>query len=105
MWTRPRIYIGPEQIEPGVQRAVESLAPDVVRIRFSLDEDWTGDPSVFFRVVLSDEVSREAVLGKTTRRIVDQIRKEVRPDELGLNSHFNFRSFSEEEDAPDPAWA
>ena len=59
MWTRPRIYIGQEQIEPGVQRAVQALAPDVVRVGFSLEEDWTGDPSVFFRVVLSKKASRQ----------------------------------------------
>ena len=104
MWTRPRIYIGPEQIEPGVRIAVEALAPDVVRVRFSLDEDWTGDPSVFFRIVLSDEAVKEAVRGKTIRRIRDKIRNEVRPDELGLNAYFNFRSFSEEEEEPDPEW-
>jgi hypothetical protein len=103
MWTRPRIYIGPEQIEPGVQRAVQALAPDVVCIRFSLEEDWTGDPSVFFRVVLSKAASREKRLGETTRRISDMITNEVKPLELGLNYYYNFRSLSEAD--RDPAWA
>jgi hypothetical protein len=101
----PYVYTNPAQIESGIQRAIQALAPDVVRIRYSLDDDWTGDPSVFFRVVLSDDASREEQLGKTARRILDGIRDEVRPEELGLNYYFNFRSFSEESKNPDPAWA
>ena len=102
MWVRLRIYIGPEHIDPGVQRALQARGKDVVRVRFSLGEDWTGDPSVFFRVVLSKHASREALLGKSTQRIEDKITEEVRPFELGLNSYYNFRSFSKSE--RDPAW-
>ena len=62
----------------------------MVRIRYSLEDDWTGDPLVFFRVVLSDEASREEQLGKTGRSIIDGIRNEIRPDKLGFKS---FRFF------------
>ena len=93
------------QIEAGAQRAVQALAPDVVRIRYSLGEDWTGDPSVFFRVVLSKEASREEHLGETARRIESSIRNEVNPDELGLYAYFTFRSESEEAANREAAWA
>ena len=104
MTTRPLRYIDPAQIQSGVQRAAEALAPGVVRVRFSLDEDWTGDPSVFFRIVLSDETYHEGKLAETAHRIMDKLRKEVMPDDLGLFAYFNFRTYSEEAADPDPAW-
>ena len=100
----PYVYTNPAQIESGIQRAAQTLAPDVVRIRYSLDDDWVGDPSVFFRVVLSDEAGSEGVSAETGWRIMDKIRDEVKPDELGLHAYFNFRGFSEESRDPDPAW-
>ena len=99
-----RVVVDEAQIEAGVQRAVEALAPDVVRIRFNLGEDWTGDPSVFFRVVLSKKASRLKHLGKTSDRIEAKVRQEVRPEELGLNYYFNFRSESERLANKEAAW-
>jgi hypothetical protein len=93
------------QIEPGVQRAVRALAPDVVRIRYSLDEDWTGDPSVFFRIVLADDAPRKARLGDIAMRVKSTIRHEVMPDDLGLHAYFNFRILSELSDLKEAAWA
>ncbi len=93
------------QIEAGVQRAAEALAPDVVRIRFSLGEDWTGDPSVFFRVVLSNEASRFEHLGKIADGIEAKITKEGKPEEMGLNYYFSFRSEAEQADLREAAWA
>ena len=93
------------QIEAGVQRAAQALAPDVVSIRYSLGEDWTGDPSVFFRIVLSDEASRVEHLGERAECIESKIRNDVRPEELGLNYYFNFRSESEQAELQEAAWA
>ena len=101
----PYVYTNPALIESGIQRATQALAPDVVRIRYSLEEDWTGDPSVFFRIVISDEAVQARRLADTAERIMEGIREEVRPDELGIHAYFNFRSFSEESNDPDPAWA
>ena len=100
-----RVLVDETQIEAGVQRAVEALAPDVVRIRFNLGEDWTGDPSVFFRVVLSKKASRFEHLGKTASRIEARIRKEVKPGEMGLNDYLSFRSEAEQADLREAAWA
>ena len=93
------------QIEPGVRRAVRALAPDVVRIRYSLDEDWTGDPSVFFRMVLSGDAPRKKRLGDIAQGVKAVIREEVRPDDLGLYAYFNFPTLAEQSDLKDPKWA
>jgi hypothetical protein len=98
-------FVNQSEIESGVQRAVRVLAPAVVRIRYSLDTDWSGDPSVFFRVVLSDEASTKAQLSEIAQRVALTILNEVKAEELGLHSYFNFRSLSEQESLREPAWA
>ena len=94
------------QIDAAVKRAEETLAPDVVRIRYSFDEDWTGDPSIFFRVVLSDEAASQiSKLGEIVRRIEEGIRKEVDAEQYGLLDYFSYRSQAEEAELKEPAWA
>jgi hypothetical protein len=93
------------QIAAGVERALATLAPDVVRIRYSFADDWAGDPSIFFRIVLSDDASRKARLGKTAERVEGAISKEVDPEEFGLHSYFNYRLVSELAEVPEPSWA
>lgn len=94
-----------QKIEADVQRAAQALAPAVVRIRYSFEDDWTGEPSIFFKVLLADDVAYGPNLGKVAREIQMKLMDEVRPDEQGLNDYFNFRSLSEQADLNDPAWA
>ena len=99
------MFVNRQKIEADVQRVAQALAPAVVRIRYSFEDDWTGDPSIFFRVVLSDEVAYGPHLGEITWQIQRKIDDEVRPDEQGLKAYFKFRSLSEQTDYKDPAWA
>lgn len=93
------------QIASAVKSAEAALAPDVVRIRYSFGTDWTGDPSIFFRVVLSDDASRKTQLSETAQRVALTILNEVDAEQLGLHSYFNFRSLSEQAQLKEPAWA
>lgn len=88
----------------GVENAAKALAPEVVRIRFSIDDDWSGDESIFFRVVLSDEASEISRLYEASQRAQDVIEDEVKAQELGLQTYFNFRSLSETEQLKDASW-
>ena len=102
----PRVWVNPAQIAKALKRAERALSPDVVRIRYTLRDDSTGEPSVFFKIVLSDDAfSQESKLNEITEGIEFTIRNKVKPDELGLNSYFNFRSLSEYNELNDPAWA
>ena len=94
------------QIAKALRRAERALAPDVVRIHYTFGDDWTGEPSIFFKVVLSDDAaSEESKLGEIAERVIDTIRNNVKPEEFGLNSFFNFRSLAEYNELNDPAWA
>jgi len=98
-------FVHQGEIEIGVARALRALAPDVVRIRYSLSEDWSGAEAVFFRVVLTDEASRPNRLREIANRVKSTIFAEVKPDELGLQWYFNFRSASEQAELNEPTWA
>jgi hypothetical protein len=80
------------------------LGSDVFRIGYSFADEWTGEPSLFFRVLLWDAPSEYRKLGELTERIRRGIGKEVKPDELGLHAFFNFRTKTEQDDLQDPAW-
>jgi hypothetical protein len=101
----PPSWVNEAEIASGVKKAEAALAPDVLRIRYSLADDWTGDPSIFYRVVLSDEVaSREEELGETTKRIMEAVWNEVDAGQFGRHDYFNFRSQSEQAELKDPKW-
>ncbi|SPF40639.1 hypothetical protein SBA4_2530014 [Candidatus Sulfopaludibacter sp. SbA4] len=80
------------------------LRPDVKRIMYSIEPDWTGEESLFFRIILSDPASEPPRLYITTRRIAKAIQKGIQADELGLQTYFSFRSESEQAEMRDPEW-
>ena len=95
MIRRQYAFIDEKVIEEGVERAAKALAPDVVRIRFNLGEDWTGDDSIFFKIVVSDKAGRKVMNSDLNWRVKSALRREIEPEELGLIDYFNFRSVSE----------
>ncbi|MBY0508122.1 MAG: hypothetical protein K2X03_29685 [Bryobacteraceae bacterium] len=93
------------RIADGVESAAAALSSDVVRIRYNLGEDWSGESAVFFRVLLKDASTKRPNLRVVARRVSDTIFREVGPQELGLQAYFNFRSESEQATLKEEAWA
>lgn len=100
----PKVFINQSEVDTAVQRAAKALTQSVVRIRYDLGTDWTGDPSIFFRIVLKDEAARKAKLNEIANEISLMLMREVKPDEHGLHSYFNFRSAEEQDKLKEPAW-
>lgn len=71
---------------------------------YSFAEDSTGELSLFFRIILSGSASAPNRLGEITQRIREEIRKETKAEDLGLQTYFNFRSQSEQAKLKEPAW-
>ena len=101
----PRGFINQREIAQGVERAANALARTVVRIRYDFGEDWTGEPSIFFRIVLTDEAVKQSKLNEIANTITDILAREVNADEMGLHSYFNFRSATEQAQLREPTWA
>jgi hypothetical protein len=76
--------------------------PGVVKWRYSIEDDWTGDPSIFFRITLSDEAARPGVLRENARRIRNLIEERIDPlRRWDLLCYENFRSESEQAELKD----
>ena len=93
------------EIESAVSKLREQC-PEVAAVAYSLREDSLGEPSIFFRVALTDEATIENIVNGITNRIETLLMDEVRPIEnWGLRAYFNYRRHSEYQDRMDTPWA
>jgi hypothetical protein len=77
--------------------AFSPYPPGVVNLRYTIDNDWSGDPAIFFWITLSDEAAHPAVLHQTTGTIKNAITQQIDPlRQWDLIPYFYFRSQSEQ---------
>ena len=100
----PTGFVNQAQLAEVVRRAVLSLGPEVVRLKHSIGTDTSGDPAIYFRIVLADSAVNEDTLADVTGKIAATLFDEIRPYEnWGLVPYFSFRSKSEQ--GVDQEWA
>jgi len=92
------------QINAAVAEVLKEFAPSVKYIRFNVGQDWTGEWALFFRVMLSDDVSRNGQLGNIANRVMWRTTDRLDLPNLGMFPYFNFRSESEQAKLRDPDW-
>ncbi len=98
-------FVAQKQLADAVDAIRPALGPDVVRMTYVLGEDWSGEPAIFFRVVISDRASERSGILSTTGPIREKIVDQLRPlEEWGLAPYFTFRSASEQAANPDDVW-
>jgi hypothetical protein len=88
-----------------VNKAIRKLGKDVVRARFSIGTDWSGDPAISFRIVLTDAASREDTLLDVTDRIEKILEEFRRYENWGVIPYFSYRSKSEQAMRNEPEWS
>ena len=83
-----------------IDAAIRNLPSGVVRVGYSFGEDHTGDPAIFFRVLLGDLPAGQikVLAGNVSRRL-----KEI--DLQGRFAYYRFRTESEQKELNDPEWA
>jgi hypothetical protein len=101
----PSGLVSQRSLAAGVEKAAKALSADVVRIRYDIGTDWVGNPSVFFKIVITDKASRPENLREVAQRVALKIMNEAKTDQTGLHAYFNFRSKSEQAKLKEPAWA
>jgi hypothetical protein len=57
------------EIASAVAEVERLLAPDVEHIQYEIGQDWSGDWAVFFRVLLSDEASKDIASAELRPRL------------------------------------
>ena len=93
----PRAFAQLSLFQAAVARAARQLAPHVVDITPTLGNDWSGEPAVFFMIILADAASRRDQLLKVTNQVSSLIVQQVQPlEQWGVLPYFNFRSQSEQ---------
>jgi hypothetical protein len=101
----PTGYVNQAQLKDIITQAATQLGPEVAHVAYSLGPDSTGEPSLFFRILLADVYIREETIADLTGRIAEKLFDNVRPIEhWGLRPYFNFRSKSEQDLHRDPDW-
>ena len=107
MPTVPKGFVHQNQLDREVEKSVAKLSTlEVVRVRHSIGVDSTGEPSIFFRIVLTDSASKADRLAEVTDRIAGTLFDRLRPHEnWGLLPYFSFRSKSEQDKRNEPEWA
>jgi len=93
----PKAFASQAEFEAAVSRAARGLAP-VVRVIPTLGNDWSGEPAVFFMVILSDAASsRRDQLLNIAEGVSKAIVGQLEPvEQWGVRPYFNFRSQSEQ---------
>jgi len=92
------------EIAAAVVEVERLFAPDVVHIRYEIGTDWSGDWAIFFRVVLSDEASKQRLRDVATQ-VVHELAGRLDFPALDLCPYHNFRSESEQAALREEAWA
>jgi hypothetical protein len=92
------------EIQGAIDEIVGNLAPDVVRVRYDIGEDWSGQWAIFFRIVLTDEAARRR-LREVATKVVWGLAQHLDFPAMGVFPYHNFRSLSEQEGLQEPAWA
>ena len=92
------------EIDTAIQRVQQAVGPDVVRIRYEIGEDWSGQWAIFFRVVLTDEAAKHRLRDVATK-VVGGLARHLDFPGMGVSPYHNFRSESEQATLQEPAWA
>jgi hypothetical protein len=101
----PTGYVNQAQLGEIVAEAAQSLGPEVVHVAYGVGPDSTGEPALFFRILLADAYIREETIAGLTGRITAALFEAIRPlENWGLRPYFNFRSKSEQDRRRDPDW-
>jgi hypothetical protein len=100
-----RVVLNEADLDRRVKAVARKLAPDVVRIRYDIALDSTEKEALYFRILLSDDASREKRLREVADRVESELSKKLKLDELGLSWYPYFRSESEQVMMNDPDWS
>ena len=103
MLSLPLAIADKTEFDHAVSEVLQEMAPDVVRIRHNIAQDWSDDWAVYFRVLISDEAGRTR-LGEVTRKVQKLLESKLKPLSMGLLSYYNFRGVSEQAAIREDSW-
>ena len=101
----PRAFAQQLQLDEAIASIRPALSSDVVQLTYELGHDWTGDPAIFFRIVLSDRASRREELHRATEQMENAIMMGLEPlEQWGVLPYFSYRSQAEQAVLQETPW-
>ncbi len=95
----------PSELVKRFNQLADVVVPGVEKWRYTFENDWSGDPAVFFWVTLTDEASKPRNLQQARAAFMGAINSHVDlSGEWGLIPYFNFRSRSEQSKLKDEVY-
>ena len=91
-----------QQINAAIATVQREMTPWVRHIGYDIEEDWSGQWAIFFRVLLSDEAV-QSMLKDVATRVVWRTSERLDLPSLGLFPYFDFRSESEQARIHEPS--
>jgi hypothetical protein len=94
MPTISRGFVHQGQLKNAVANAAKMLNSREVRdVQFTLGTDTSGEPSIFFGILLTPYASDESRLADVTGRVATVLFDQLQPyNQWGLQPYFNFTS-------------
>ena len=93
-----------KDIDQKLEEVLARFPDEVVAVRYSTGHDWSGDPAVFFRIVLSDAASKRPALADVTQRLQRELFDHLDFARSDYIPYFDFRSKTERDTLKDPTW-
>jgi hypothetical protein len=75
----PKGIVQREQLAAEIAKVEPMLGEDVVRLRYTIGESWSGQPAIFFRIILTDQASKRERLHQVASRIEALIEEQIDP--------------------------
>ena len=99
----PAGFVTQAQITEAVDKAIQDLGCEVVRVRYNVGPDTHDDPSIHFRIVLAGWAASKEKLGPVADKIEKTLVDKLHPyQNWGLWPYFSFRA--DFEHSPEKQW-
>ena len=99
------VFVEQSEIDAIVERATSQLGPDVVRVIHWVGLDYSDEPCIRFRIVLTDEAAGPERRNEARKRITSFLGEELHPySRWGFIPYYHFRSESDQASLRSPEW-
>ena len=99
-----RGLVAQNEIADKVAAVADQFRPEVVRVRYSLGANVAGEPSIFFRILLTDKAAKKRNLLQFVKQVEAALDEAIDFYEYGLSLYFSYRSESEQADLKEEIW-
>ncbi len=101
-------FVNQATLAETIEAAIRSLDswPEVEKVFYTIRDDSTDEPAIFFSIVLADEAVSKDRLLEVAHQVESALMDAIRPlENWGRTAYTSFRTSSEQKMLPDRAWS